>query len=362
MYNRYQTQDQQSRSLQNMAFVTSNPTEAEAHFHEQEVVADGILWARDLINEPGNKLYPQTLAEEAQKLSKLGVKVRVMGEKEMTKLGMGALLGVGYGSPHESKLIIMEWQGNPASSDVPLALVGKGVTFDTGGISLKPGASMDEMRGDMGGSAAVLGSMHAIAARKAPINVVAIVGSVENMPDGNAQKPGDIVTSLSGQTIEILNTDAEGRLVLADALYYCADQFNPRRIINFATLTGAIVIALGHEKAGLFANNDDIANGLLDAAKTAGEGLWRMPLSDEYDKQIDSPVADVQNLGKVARSAGSITAAQFLARFVKDTPWAHIDIAGTSWQPSPTRLSHKAGSGYGVALIDTYVRNLCKDS
>ncbi|MEL7029634.1 MAG: leucyl aminopeptidase, partial [Pseudomonadota bacterium] len=283
-----------------------------------------------------------------------GVKVEVLGEKQMAKLGMGSLLGVGQGSERESQLVVMEWRGG-AKSDPPAAFVGKGVTFDTGGISLKPAAGMEAMKWDMGGAAAVTGVMAALAGRAAPVNVVGVIGLVENMPDGKAQRPGDVVTSMSGQTIEVINTDAEGRLVLADALHYTEERFEPRAIVDLATLTGAIIVSLAHEYAGLFTPDDELADQLSAAGKAAGEPLWRMPMGEAFDKMINSPIADMKNIG--GRNAGSTTAAQFLKRFVTSTPWAHLDIAGTAWSDKDLPLSPKGGVGYGVRLLDRWVRD-----
>jgi leucyl aminopeptidase len=291
-------------------------------------------------------------AARAQALSTLGLEVEVLDEKAMRKLNMGALLGVAQGSVRPPRMVIMQWRGGK-EKDQPLAFIGKGVVFDTGGISMKPAAGMEDMKGDMGGAAAVTGLMQALAARKAKVNVVGIIGLVENMPDGNAQRPGDIVTSMSGQTIEVLNTDAEGRLVLADALWYCQDRFKPKFMVNLATLTGAIMIALGAEHAGLFSNNDELAENLLEAGKDANERVWRMPMGPEYDKMIDSKNADMKNIG--GRFAGSITAAQFLQRFVNGVPWAHLDIAGTAMGSPKNEYSQSWSSGYGVRLLDRVV-------
>ncbi|MEM7290872.1 MAG: leucyl aminopeptidase, partial [Pseudomonadota bacterium] len=307
-----------------------------------------------LVNEPANKLGPVEFAKQAQKLKSLGVKVQVLGVPEMKKLGMGALLGVSQGSASErpARLAVMHWEGGK-KTDKPLAFVGKGVVFDTGGISLKPGSGMEDMKGDMGGAAAVTGLMHALAARKAKANVVGIIGLVENMPDANAQRPGDIVTSMSGQTIEIINTDAEGRLVLADALWYCQKQFKPQFMINLATLTGAILVALGKEHAGIFSNNDELADRLSQAGQMTDEKVWRLPLHDEYDKMIDTKNADMKNTG--GRYAGSITAGQFLQRFVNDVPWVHIDVAGTAMGSKTNEFNQSWGSGYGVRLLNRLV-------
>jgi leucyl aminopeptidase len=317
-----------------------------------EAVADGVYLARDLVNEPSNFLRPPDYAKRIEKLADLGLEIEVLGEKEMKKLGMHSLLGVGQGSVAESKIVIMKWNGGK-KGDKPLGFIGKGVTFDTGGISLKPGLGMEEMKGDMGGAAAVTGAMHAIAARKAKANVVGVIGLVENMPDGNAQRPGDIVTAMSGTTIEILNTDAEGRLVLADALWYTQEKYKPAVMIDLATLTGAVLVALGNLNAGLFSNNDELADKLLASSKASGEPLWRLPLSKGYDKIIDTPNADVKNTG--GRWAGSITAAQFLQRFANDVPWAHLDIAGTAFGAPKDDICQSWASGYGVRLLNQLV-------
>jgi leucyl aminopeptidase len=315
-------------------------------------VADGVNIARELVNEPPNVLYPVEFARRAGQLRKLGVDVEVLDVKAMSKLGMGALLGVAQGSARPGRTVIMRWNGGK-NGDQPVAFIGKGVCFDTGGISIKGAGSMEDMKGDMGGAACVVGLMHALAARKAKVNVVGAIGLVENMPDGNAQRPGDIVTSMSGQTIEIINTDAEGRLVLADVLWFVAKKFKPKFMVDLATLTGAIMVALGTEYAGLFSNNDELAERLSKVGQETGEKVWRMPLGPEYDKQIDSQFADMKNTG--SRNGGSITAAQFLQRFVDDTPWAHLDIAGTAMGAPKTDINQSWGSGFGVRLLDRLV-------
>jgi leucyl aminopeptidase len=315
-------------------------------------VADGVILARDLVNEPPNVLYPEEFARRATSLRKLGVEVSVLDVKAMTRLGMGALLGVAQGSARPGRMVVMRWNGGKRGEQ-PIAFIGKGVCFDTGGISIKPSGSMEDMKGDMGGAACVVGLMHALAARKAKANVIGAIGLVENMPDGNAQRPGDIVTSMSGQTIEIINTDAEGRLVLADVLWYVATKFKPKFMIDLATLTGAIMVALGTEYAGLFSNNDELAERLFKAGNETGERVWRMPLGSEYDKLIDSQFADMKNTG--SRHGGSITAAQFLQRFVDGTPWAHLDIAGTAMGAPKSEINQSWGSGYGVRLLDRLV-------
>jgi leucyl aminopeptidase len=315
-------------------------------------IVDGVIVARELVNEPPNVLYPVEFARRASQLRKLGVAVEVLDVKAMTKLGMGALLGVAQGSTQPGRMVVMRWNGGK-KSEQPVAFIGKGVCFDTGGISIKGASGMEEMKGDMGGAACVVGLMHALAARKAKVNVVGAIGLVENMPDGNAQRPGDIVTSMSGQTIEIINTDAEGRLVLADVLWYVAKKFKPKFMVDLATLTGAIMVALGTEYAGMFSNNDELSERLTKVGLETGERVWRMPLGPEYDKQMDSQFADVKNAGP--RNGGSITAAQFLQRFVDDTPWAHLDIAGTAMGAPKTEINHSWGSGYGVRLLERLV-------
>ena len=341
-------------SLKKLTVMCGDPNAAKKAYDPLQKVSDGVFFTRDLVSEPSNVIHPETLAQEAQKLSELGVKVEIFGEKKMRELGMGALLGVGQGSERESQLVVMQWEGAAeARNKAPVAFVGKGVTFDTGGISIKPAAGMEEMKWDMAGAGAVIGTMHALAARKARANVVGIAGLVENMPSGTAQRPGDVVKSMSGQTIEVINTDAEGRLVLADALWYCRDRFKPQAMIDLATLTGAIMVSLGREHAGLFSNNDALAERLLAAGKAVGEPLWRMPLGEAYDKQINSDIADMKNVGN--RYGGSITAAQFLQRFVKDTPWAHLDIAGMAWAEKDSAVVPKGATAYGVRLLDRFV-------
>ena len=342
-------------TLTKIAVVSKDDKAAKKAFTPLKAISDGVMATREVVSEPGNVIYPETLAAECKKLAALGVKVEVLNEAKMEKLGMGALLGVGQGSVRESQLIVMQWNGGKRS-DKPVAFVGKGVTFDTGGISIKPSGGMDEMKFDMGGSGTVFGLMKALAGRKAKVNAVGVIGAVENMPDGNAQRPGDVVTSMSGQTIEVLNTDAEGRLVLADALWYTQERFKPQFIIDLATLTGAILVALGSSRSGIFSNNDKLCKQLEEAADKTGEDVWRLPLGDVYDKQINSPVADMQNIGS-EREAGSITAAQFLQRFVNDVPWIHIDIAGTAWTKKDHPTVPKGATGYGVRLLNQLVED-----
>jgi leucyl aminopeptidase len=317
-------------------------------------LADGVMLARDLIHEPPNVLYPAEFARRAGTLKRLGVAVDVLDVAAMRKLGMNALLGVGQGSTHESRTVIMRWNGGKKDS-APVAFIGKGVCFDTGGISIKSAAGMEDMKGDMAGAATVVGVMQALATRKAKVNAIGAIGLVENMPDGNAQRPGDIVKTMSGQTIEIINTDAEGRLVLADVLHYVNTKYEPRFMVDLATLTGAIMVALGQEYAGLFANDDKLADRLVKAGQASGERVWRMPLGPEYDKMIDSKFADMKNTG--GRWGGSITAAQLLARFVGKTPWAHLDIAGTALGSPQSEINKAWSAGWGVQLLDRLVED-----
>ncbi|MGL3606659.1 leucyl aminopeptidase [Rhizobium sp. G187] len=358
-FDRYKTDkkvdedDKKDAKTVKVTIVTAEASAAKKAFADAQAVAEGVVIARDLVNEPANVLGPVEFAAKAKELEKLGVEIEILTEKEMKKLGMGALLGVSQGSVRPPRLVVMQWKGGKAK-EKPVAFIGKGVVFDTGGISIKPAGGMEDMKGDMGGAAAVTGLMHVLAARKAKVNAIGIIGLVENMPDGNAQRPGDIVTSMSGQTIEVINTDAEGRLVLCDALWYCNDRFEPAFMIDLATLTGAILVALGNLHAGLFSNDDALSEKLLAAGLSTNERLWRMPLGKDYDKMIDSKFADMKNTG--GRHAGSITAAQFLKRFVKDTPWAHLDIAGTAMGSPSDEINQSWGSGYGVRLLDELVR------
>jgi leucyl aminopeptidase len=332
----------------------SSPAAAEKAWGRTGGIADGVVLARDLINEPANVLYPIEFARRASALTKLGVGVDVLDVAAMRKLGMGALLGVGQGSEHDSRLVVMRWNGGKRGAE-PVAFIGKGVCFDTGGISIKPAQGMEDMKGDMAGAACVVGLMHALAVRKAKVNAVGAIGLVENMPDGKAYRPGDILKTMSGQTIEIINTDAEGRLVLADVLHYVNKRFKPKFMINLATLTGAIIVSLGQEYAGLFSNNDKLVERLVKAGEATGERVWRMPLGPEYDKLIDSKFADMKNTG--GRWAGSITAAQLLQRFVDKTPWAHLDIAGTALGSPQTEINRSWSSGWGVRLLDRLVED-----
>ena len=340
-------------SITTIRVVAGDPAAAEKAFESWNAVADAVYFARDLVSEPANVLYPESFAERCKGLKSLGLEIEVLGEKEMEKLGMRTLLGVGQGSVRESQLVVMRWNGG-AKDAQPIAFVGKGVCFDTGGISIKPAEGMEEMKWDMGGAAAVAGLMHALAGRKAKVNAVGVLGLVENMPDGAAQRPGDIVVSMSGQSVEVINTDAEGRLVLADALWYTQERFKPKFMVDLATLTGAMIISLGLDYAGVFSNNDDLADAIVSASKPTGEKTWRMPLPEEYDRMIDSAAADVKNSS--GRTAGSITAALFLQRFVNNTPWAHIDIAPTAWKKdSKVGTVPDGATGYGVRLLNQMV-------
>lgn len=349
-------------TLGTVSVVTDSAAGARSDYAPLAARAEGVELARDLVSEPPNILHPESYADRISELADLGLEIEVLDVAAMTKLGMGSLLGVGQGSVRGSRLCVMKWMGSKDKKAAPLALVGKGVTFDTGGISLKPGPGMQDMKGDMGGSAAVVGTMVALAKRKAKANVVGLVGLVENMPDGNAQRPGDIVRAAAGKTIEIQNTDAEGRLVLADVLWYAQKKFNPKAMVDLATLTGAIIISLGNEHAGVFSNNDDLVAKLTAAGKAEGEPIWRLPLGPGYDKQIDSEVADMKNIG-MAGNAGSITAAQFLQRFVDDgRAWAHLDIAGTAWRPGHDNpMEPTWATGWGVRILDRLVADNYED-
>lgn len=346
-------------TVEQVNVMAADVKSAKADFDVLEKVASGVLFARDLVSEPGNILYPESYAAQIMELKNLGVEIDILDEEMMDELGMESILGVGQGSASETLMVIMKWNGSKNKDEAPVALVGKGVTFDTGGISLKPGAGMEDMKFDMGGSAAVVGAMKALAGRKAKVNVVGVVGLVENMPSGTAQRPGDVVSSMSGQTIEVINTDAEGRLVLADCLWYTQDKYKPKFIIDLATLTGAMLIALGQEYAGIFSNNDKLCKQLKKAGKKVDEPVWRMPINDNYDKLINSDIADMKNVG--GRYAGSITAAQFLQRFVNNTPWVHIDIAGTAWKQKASDVCEKGATGYGVRLLDRLIKDNYED-
>ncbi|WP_421931286.1 leucyl aminopeptidase [Phenylobacterium sp.] len=355
-FDKYRTKEaaEKKPSIVKTEVVTAEADAAVTAFADLAALADAISFARDLVSEPPNVLYPAEFAKRVKQLEELGLEVEILGEAEMMKLGMGSLLGVGQGSIRESQLAILKWNGADDKKAQPIAFVGKGVCFDTGGISIKPADNMEHMKTDMGGAAAVSGLMHVLAGRKAKVNAVGILGLVENMPDGNAQRPGDVVTSMSGQTIEIINTDAEGRLVLADAVWYCQQRFKPKFMVDLATLTGAIIIALGDDVGGLFSNNDELSGNLMAASGAEGEPLWRMPLPAHYDKNIDSMIADMKNTG--GRPGGSITAAMFIQRFVNGVPWAHLDIAGTAWKkPSTVPTIPDGATGFGVRLLNRMV-------
>lgn len=346
-------------SLTEITMMTEDAKQAKKEFADLEKIADGVIMARNLVSEPGNVLYPESYAEQIKELTKLGVEVEILDEDAMDELGMEAILGVGQGSASQTLMVIMKWNGSKKKKEPPVGLIGKGVTFDTGGISLKPGAGMEDMKFDMGGSAAVVGAMKALAGRKAKANVLGVVGLVENMPSSTAQRPGDVVSSMSGQTIEVINTDAEGRLVLADCLWYAQDKYKPKFMIDLATLTGAMLVALGQEYAGIFSNDDTLCEQLTAAGKAVDEPVWRMPIGDGYDKLINSDIADMKNIG--GKYAGSITAAQFLERFVNKTPWVHIDIAGTAWKQKPSDVAEKGATGYGVRLLDRLIKDNYED-
>ncbi|MCB1369205.1 MAG: leucyl aminopeptidase [Rhodobacteraceae bacterium] len=335
-------------------FRVSRPEDVAAKARPMAALAEGVFFTRDLVNEPANVLTTDDFAARLAAMQDLGLEVTILDEPELEKLGMRTLLAVGQGSDSPSKVVVMEWKGG--GDEKPFALIGKGVVFDTGGISLKPAAGMEDMTMDMGGAGVVSGVMRTLALRRAKANVVGIVGLVENMPDGRAQRPGDVVRSMKGDTIEVINTDAEGRLVLADILWYAQEKFAPVGMVNLATLTGAMIIALGHENAGVFANDDKIAASFLKAAGAEGEGAWRMPMAPAYDKLLKSRIADMKNVG--GRPAGSITAAQFLKRFVRDdVPWIHLDIAGVALRTDATDLAPKGATGWGVMALDRMIRD-----
>jgi len=353
-FDRYRTKEkpEDKPKLAKVTVLAADPLKARNAYEPMQAIVEGVFVTRDLVSEPPNVLNPAEMAKRCEKLRGLGLKVDVLGPKEMTKLGFGALLGVSQGSVNEPRMVVMHWHGGPRGKK-PVAFIGKGVTFDTGGISIKPAAGMEDMKWDMAGAGAVVGAMAALAGRKAKVNAVGLVGLVENMPSGTAQRPGDVVKTYSGQTVEVLNTDAEGRLVLADVIWYCQQKFDPVCMVDLATLTGAMIIALGHDYAGMFSNNDDLAQKLLASGKETGELLWRMPMGDSYDRQIRSDIADMKNIG--GRPGGSITAAQFIQRFVNGKPWAHLDIAGTAWSSKDAPCVPKGATAYGVRLLDKLV-------
>lgn len=362
--------EKSDKALKKLKIVSDGAAKARALYTGYEAVADAVHYARDLVSEPPNELYPDEYAKRVAKLEELGLEVEVLDQKQLEKQGFKALLAVGQGSDRNSALVVMKYKGLESGkaskskgkskkekefSTAPVAFVGKGITFDTGGISLKPPAGMGDMKWDMAGSAAVVGVMAALAGRKAKVNAVGVIALAENMPSGKATRPGDIIGSLSGQSIEVLNTDAEGRLVLADALWYTEDRFKPQLMVDLATLTGAILVALGKEFAGMFTDNDELAGRLSAAGSTVGEKVWRMPLDDAYDKMLDTAAADMKNIG--GRDAGSATAAHFLKRFVRDVPWAHLDIAGMAWSEKTTPRTPKGGTAFGVRLLDQLVQD-----
>jgi leucyl aminopeptidase len=361
-FDRYLTKEKPEKkpSIAAVRVVAADTQAAQAAYGRLSAVADGVTFTRDLVSEPANILYPVEFAKRMKAMESLGLEVEILDEAAMHKLGMGSLLGVGQGSERESRLVVVQWRGAKDKTAQPIAFVGKGVCFDTGGISIKPAEGMEDMKWDMGGAGAVAGLMVALATRKAKANVVGILGLVENMPDGNAQRPGDIVTSMSGQTIEVINTDAEGRLVLADALWYCQDRFKPKFMVDLATLTGAIIVSLGNDYAGLFSNDDALAGDLLAASAAEGDNLWRMPLPPQYDRMLDTLAADMKNIG--TRAGGSITAALFIQRFVNGLPWAHLDIAGVAWRkPSTVASTPDGASGFGVRLLNRLVADKYED-
>jgi leucyl aminopeptidase len=353
-YDRYRTRlkDNQKATLDEVVVVGGGSGADKRYEQRWAPVVQGVSLTRELVTEPANIIYPESFVERVKaSIEGTGIEIEVLDRAAMEKLGMGALLGVAQGSSRDGRFLILKWNGGGKGQ--PTAFVGKGVTFDTGGISIKPGAGMEDMKGDMAGAACVVGLMHALAARKAKANVIGAIGLVENMPDGNAQRPGDIVTALSGTTIEIINTDAEGRLVLADLLWYLQSTYQPSLMVDLATLTGAIIVALAHEYAGLFSNSDELSQKLHHAGLATGEKVWRLPLGPSYDKLIESKFADIKNTG--GRHGGSITAAQFLQRFVNDVPWAHLDIAGTGMGSPADEINQSWGSGWGVRLLNQFV-------
>jgi len=357
-FDKYRTKQkpEQKPSLSSITVSAASPGEAKQAYQALGAAAEAIAFTRDLVSEPANELYPESMAERAAALAGPdlpGLTVEVLDENRLNELGMGALLGVAQGSVRPPRVVVMQYRG-VAADVAPLAFIGKGVTFDTGGISIKPAGGMWDMKWDMAGAGVVIGLMRLLAARRARVNAVGLVGLVENMPSGAAQRPGDIVRSMSGQTIEVLNTDAEGRLVLADVLWYCQDRFKPTAMIDLATLTGAVIVALGHENAGLFANNDELAERLVAAGKAVGEPVWRLPLAESYDRAIDSDAADVKNIAG-DRAAGSIIGAQFVQRFVNNVPWAHLDIAGVAWSKKDAPTVPKGATAFGVRLLDRFV-------
>ena len=359
-FDKYRTKEkpEDRPKLAKLTLLTSEPSRAKSAWGPLQAVAKGVFLSRDLVSEPPNVLNPAEMADRCKKLSELGLKVDILGPREMSRLGFGALLGVAQGSANEPRMVVMHWHGASGNgrkkgNGKPVAFIGKGVTFDTGGISIKPAGGMEDMKWDMAGAGTVVGLMAALAGRKAKVDAVGLVGLVENMPSGTAQRPGDVVKSYSGQTIEVINTDAEGRLVLADVIWYCQQKFDPRFMVDLATLTGAMVVALGHEYAGMFSNDDALAQRLTTAGQATDEKVWRLPLDEAYDRLIRSDIADMKNIG--GRPAGSISAAQFIKRFVNDKPWAHLDIAGVAWSTKDSPCVPKGATAFGVRMLDRLV-------
>ena len=356
-FEKYKTLSKNNDKMKNLKVIDQN--NSIGNFEKEKIITDkkvkGIFLTRDLVSEPANVLYPSKFVDICNVLKKSGVKIEVLDEKKMKSLGMSALLGVAQGSVRPARVMIMHWNGSSNKKEKPISFIGKGVTFDTGGISIKPSGGMEDMKWDMGGAGVVAGLMYTLALRKAKTNVLGAVGLVENMPDGNAQRPGDVVKSMSGQTIEVLNTDAEGRLVLADVLWYVKEKYKPKLMVDLATLTGAIIVALGDRYAGLFSNNDKLADQLYESSKETNELIWRLPLDKDFDKLLNCQIADMKNITGT-RGAGSITAAQFLKRFVGDVAWAHLDIAGTTWSKKGTDFSRPGGTGFGVRLLNNFVK------
>ncbi len=354
-FDRYRTKEkpEDKPKLETLSVLTASPERAGRAWAPLAATAEAVFFARDLVSEPPNVLTPTELARRCETLTRLGLEIEVLDLPKLREAGFRTLLAVSQGSVEEPRVVVMRWNGAPASQGKPLAFIGKGVTFDSGGISIKPAGGMEDMKFDMAGSAAVIGLMATLAGRKAAVNAVGIVGLTENMPSGSATRPGDVVRSLSGQTVEIINTDAEGRLVLADALAYCQERFDPCLMVDLATLTGAIIVSLGHEYAGLFSNDDDLSNRLIEAGQGCGEKLWRQPLHENYDKQLRSEIADMKNIG--GRQGGAIIGAQFLKRFVDGRPWAHLDIAGMAWATKADARTPKGATAFGVRLLDRLV-------
>lgn len=356
-FDTYRTKEPEDKkpTLKELTLITAEAKQAEAHYKELGAVADAVFFTRDLVSEPSNVIYPVSFAEKCKELTKVGLEVDVLDKARMTKLGMGALLGVAQGSANEPRMVSMRWNGAGKGKAKTIAFIGKGVTFDSGGISIKPAGGMEEMKWDMAGAAVVTGLMRALAARKAKVNAVGVIGLVENMPSGTAQRPGDVVKTMSGQTVEVINTDAEGRLVLADVLWYAQETFKPDVVIDLATLTGAVIIALGSHQAGLFSNDDDLLEDLQKAGKAVGELLWPLPLGEYYDKQINSDIADIRNVGE-GREAGSTAGAIFLQRFIQEgVKWAHLDIAGVAWSKKDSDLAPKGATAFGLRLLNHFV-------